>query len=80
MTLTSWQRFEHDVIVSARTTKGWRPTAARYGISVAVVKRIVKNNARRERLERAGTDSYPLRHRDTSRTNNQPTTRQDQPS
>ena len=52
MTRTSWQKFEDDVVLNVRLTKGWRPTADRYGISVAKVKRIVKNNARREREAR----------------------------
>jgi hypothetical protein len=52
MTRTSWQKFEDDVVLSVRLTKGWRPTASRYEISVAKVKRIVKNNARREREAR----------------------------
>jgi hypothetical protein len=49
---TSWQKLEDDVVLSVRLTKGWRPTAARYGLSVSKVKRIVKNNARREREAR----------------------------
>ena len=53
MTRTSWQKLEDDVVLNVRLTKGWRPTADRYGISVAKVKRIVKNNARREREARS---------------------------
>jgi hypothetical protein len=53
VTRTSWQKLEHDVVLNVRLTKGWRPTADRYGISVAKVKRIVKNNARREREARS---------------------------
>ena len=40
---------EFNVVQSVRSTKGWKPTADRYGMSVAEVKTIVRNNALRER-------------------------------
>jgi hypothetical protein len=68
VTRTSWQKFEDEIVLSVRLTKGWRPTADRYGISIARVKTIVKRNARRERMERLGLSPYPPRWRDPDHT------------
>ena len=37
-----------EVVRNVRVTKGWKPTADRFGLSVDQVKRIVRNNALRQ--------------------------------